>query len=101
MPTFRSINEFAKFASDSLFKLHVFGMWPRIILQATNYPLENPAKANGQKTVSRAEWLIWERSLELDPKIKDFVMFGDFGADNARMDFEFERSRHYTSSLRN
>jgi len=79
--------EFAKFASDWLFKLHEFGMWPRIILQATNYPRINPALAKGQKSISRAEWLIWQRVLQLDHKISDFVMFGDFGADNAHMDF--------------
>jgi hypothetical protein len=80
-------DEFAKFASEWLFKLHEFGMWPRILLQATNYPLANPAPANGQRSISRSEWLIWLRILELDPKVREFVMFGDFGADNARIDF--------------
>jgi hypothetical protein len=79
--------EFAKFVSDWLFKLREFGVWPRIILQATNYPRINPAPINGHKSVPRTEWLIWQRILQLDPKIADFVMFGDFGADNAHMDF--------------
>ena len=80
-------DEFAKFATDWLYKLQGFGMWPRIILQATNYPWKNPAVAKGQQSVTRAEWLIWQRILKFDPKIKDFVIFGDFGADNAHINF--------------
>jgi hypothetical protein len=78
---------FANFAGEWLFKLHAFGKWPRIIFQATSYPLKNPAPAKGERRVSRAEWLIWQRIVQLDPKIKDFVIFGDFGADNAHIDF--------------
>jgi|HubBroStandDraft_1064217.scaffolds.fasta_scaffold00040_41 hypothetical protein len=81
-------DEFAKFASDWLHRLQGYGMWPRMIFQATNYPLHNPAPAKGQKSVARAEWSIWKRIIELDAQIKNFVMFGDFGADNAHIDFE-------------
>jgi hypothetical protein len=80
-------DEFAKFVSDWLFKIHGFGKWQRIIVQATNYPKVNPAPPEGQHSVSRAEWLIWLRILQLDAQIRDFVMFGDFGADNAHIDF--------------
>jgi hypothetical protein len=80
---------FAKFATDWLVQLHGFGMWPRIILLATNYPRgKNPAAENGDKTIPRAEWSIWKRILELDPTVKDYVMFGDYGADNAHIDFD-------------
>ncbi len=79
---------FAKFAIDWLLQLHGFGMWPRIILLATNYPRgKNPAAVNGEKTISRAEWVIWKRILELDPSVRNYVMFGDYGADNAHVDF--------------
>jgi hypothetical protein len=63
-------------------------MWPRIILLASNYPRKNPAAGGGEKTISRAEWLIWKRILELDPSVRDYVMFGDYGADNAEIDFD-------------
>jgi len=81
-------DEFAKSAIDWLLQLHGFGMWPRIILLATNYPRKNPAAANGEKTISRAEWVIWKRILELDPSVRDYVTFGDYGADNAHVDFD-------------
>ena len=80
-------DEFSKFANDWLHRLREFGMWSRIVFQATGYPWKNPAPANGEKAVLREEWSVWRRMLELDPHIKDFVMFGDFGADNAKMDF--------------
>jgi hypothetical protein len=80
-------DRFAKFAIGRLVQLHEIGTWPRIVLQTTNYPRTNPASKNGQKTISRAEWLVWQRVIELDPKIRDFVMFGDFGADHGHIDF--------------
>jgi hypothetical protein len=50
------IDAFAKFAIDWLVQLHGFGMWPRIILLATNYPRgKNPAAANGEKTNPRID----------------------------------------------
>jgi Beta protein len=79
---------FAKFAIDWLVQLRGFGMWPRIILLATNYPRKNPAAENAEKTIPRAEWSVWKRILELDPTVKDYVMFGDYGADNAEIDFD-------------
>jgi hypothetical protein len=81
-------DNFAKSAIDWLLQLHAYGMWPRIILLATNYPRgKNPAAAKGEKSIPRAEWMIWQRILELDPTLKDYVMFGDYGADNAHIDF--------------
>jgi hypothetical protein len=80
-------DEFSKFANDWLHRLRELGMWSRIVFQATGYPWKNPAPDNGEKTVVRDEWSVWTRMLELDPHIKDFVMFGDFGADNADIDF--------------
>jgi hypothetical protein len=80
-------DEFAKFATEWLLRLHSFGMWPRIILQATNYPRKNPAVAKGQKSILRAEWLVWKRIIQLDLTVKDYVTFGDFAADNAHIDF--------------
>lgn len=81
-------DEFSRFANDWLHRLREFGMWSRIVFQATSYPRENPAPNNGDKSVVRNEWLVWRRMLEIDPDIKDFVMFGDFGADHANIDFD-------------
>jgi hypothetical protein len=80
--------EFATFANEWLLRLRGFGMWPRIVFESTNYPLKNPAPANGAISVTRAEWSTWKRVLDLDPNVRDFVLFGDFGADHADIDFE-------------
>jgi hypothetical protein len=82
------IEAFARSAIDWLLQLHGLGTWPRIILLATNYPRgKNPAPTNDMKTIPRGEWLIWKRILEIDPTVKNYVMFGDYGADNAHIDF--------------
>jgi hypothetical protein len=81
-------DDFGKSAIEWLLQLHGYGMWPRIILLATNYPRgKNPAPADGAKTIPRAEWSIWKRILELDSSVRDYAMFGDYGADNAHIDF--------------
>jgi hypothetical protein len=82
------IDDFAKSVINWLIELRGYGTWRRIIVLATNYPRgKNPAPPNGTKTISRAEWLIWKRVLELDPSIRDFAVFGDYGADNAELNF--------------
>lgn len=78
---------FAKFVADWLFKIRAYGTWPRIVLQASSYPLKNPAKANNECRVRRSEWLAWQHLVGLDRSIKDFVLYGDFGADNGHIDF--------------
>lgn len=79
--------EFARFAHDWLFKLQQTGMWQRTVIQATNYPEQNPAKPNGSAKIGRNEWLVWEQLFGLDPRVRELAMFGDFGADNAKIDF--------------
>ena len=80
--------DFANFAIDWLVRLRGFGTWPRIILLATNYPRgRNPAAPGGEERILRAEWLIWNRIFRIDPSVGDYVMFGDYGADNAEIDF--------------
>lgn len=81
-------SDFAEFARHWLFQLRSFGPWYKIIMQATSYPRSNPAGLHGTHDVGRNEWYIWERLLVLDASIKEFTMFGDFGADHGKIDFD-------------
>jgi transcriptional regulator with XRE-family HTH domain len=83
-----SPDEFAKFVAETLFKLRSFGTWAKIIVQATSYPIKNPALDNSTADVPRKEWDLWQAILKIDSAIRDFAMFGDFGADNAHIDFK-------------
>jgi Beta protein len=81
--------EFANFVHDWLFRLQQVGNWRRIVVQATNYPVErNPASPNGSFTVCRTEWKIWESLCARESRVQEIAMFGDFGADNANFSFK-------------
>jgi hypothetical protein len=80
--------EFAKFLTEWLYKLRSFGSWARIIPHGSNYPLKNPAKTNSSTFVQRSEYIAWQHAAQLDPDIKTFSIFGDFGADHGHIDFE-------------
>jgi hypothetical protein len=79
---------FAAFIASQINKLLKYGTWQRIVVQATNYPEKNPAPNNGNYIVSRSEWIVWQELLKLDRDITKVAIFGDFGADNARMNFK-------------
>ncbi|MGE3280091.1 MAG: beta family protein [Alphaproteobacteria bacterium] len=82
------IEDFAKSLIEWLVELRGFGTWRRIIVLATNYPRgKNPAPADGMAAIPRSEWAIWQRVQQMDQSIRSFAMFGDYGADNARIDF--------------
>jgi hypothetical protein len=83
-----SPNEFAKFVAETLFKLRGIGAWAKIIVQATNYPFRNPAQDDNTADVPRKEWELWQATLKIDKAIRELAMFGDFGADNAHIDFK-------------
>jgi hypothetical protein len=80
--------EFAKFVAETLFKLRDFGAWAKIIVQSTSYPFKNPANDDSSADVARNEWQMWLALREIDSEIPNFAMFGDFGADNAHIDFK-------------
>jgi hypothetical protein len=82
-----NVEEFSPFVLDWLFRLQQIGLWCRTVVQATNYPEKNPASTNSTAKIDRREWLIWSRLVELDPRVREIAMFGDFGADNAKMSF--------------
>jgi hypothetical protein len=81
------IDAFAEFEAEWILRTQEFGLWRRVVAVATNYPEVNPAPENGQIQVARNEWLAWKQALSLNPRVGQLAMFGDFGADNARIDF--------------
>lgn len=81
------VEAFAAFEAEWILRAQEFGLWRRVIVAATNYPEKNPAPENGQTKVGRNEWLAWKHALSLNSRVRELAMFGDFGADNARIDF--------------
>lgn len=81
------IKTFPPFVLNWLWQLRSIGDWKRIIVETTNFPKKNPAKNNSVEYVARQEWLNWIEIFRMDNTIRDFAMFGDFGADNAKFDF--------------
>jgi hypothetical protein len=67
--------------------LQELGQWRQIIFQGTNYPEFNPAAAGSQHIVSRNEWIAWQQAVKFDPQTADQMIFGDYGADCAKMEF--------------
>jgi len=82
-----NVASFVRFTTEWLARLHHFGAWKRIIVEASNYPTTNPAPHNGKFIVSRNEWLSWEQVVKADRDILGWAQFGDFGADHGQIDF--------------
>jgi hypothetical protein len=81
------VDAFSAFEAEWILRTQEFGLWRRVIVAATNYPEKNPSPENGQAKAGRNEWLAWKQALSLSPRVGELAMFGDFGADNARIDF--------------
>lgn len=80
--------EFSRSVLVWLGQLQEIGLWRRIIVTWSSYPFKNPALANSSATVLRKEWKIWKAVVALDRRVDNFCMFGDFGADNSKIQFK-------------
>lgn len=78
---------FARFTGEWIGKLHQFGLWKRIVVEASSYPVKNPAQPNSETTVSRNEWSSWTELVAQDKSVLEWASFGDFGADHGHIDF--------------
>lgn len=89
----------ATFAQVALEELQGIGRWRHVIFQGTNYPESNPADADGNVIVSRNEWLAWKEAVKLDGTSPEHLVFGDYGADCAKFEFNAASGgipiRHY------
>lgn len=81
-------DEFAKSMIGWLFALRGLGNWSKIILSGCSFPRKNPAPDKGQASLPRSEWRLWKWAVSLEPTLREFVIFGDYGADNAYFQFD-------------
>lgn len=74
------------------------GMWQQIVFQGTNFPEVNPAEPASFELVPRNEWKAWKLAVKFDPNTAEHFLFGDYGADCAKMVFNGSGGRairHY------
>lgn len=78
----------APIISDALQTLQEIGPWRHVIFQGTHYPEVNPAKDGNVEIWPRNEWLAWREAIHFDPSTAEYMIFGDYAADCAKMNFE-------------
>ncbi|MEL6920179.1 MAG: beta family protein [Pseudomonadota bacterium] len=74
------------------------GRWQQIVFQGTNFPEKNPAEPSSFELVPRNEWKAWKLAVKFDPNTAEHFVFGDYGADCAKMVFNGSGGRairHY------
>jgi hypothetical protein len=79
-------------------QLQEVGEWQHIIFQGTHYPESNRVADGARELWPRNEWAAWKEAVRFDPSTADYMMFGDYAADSAKMDFRKGRAaaiRHY------
>ena len=77
----------APIISGALETLQEIGTWRHIIFQGTHYPEVNPAKDGTAEIWPRNEWLAWRAAVRFDPTTAEYMIFGDYAADCAKMAF--------------
>jgi hypothetical protein len=89
----------APIISGVLETLQDLGSWQLIAFQGTHYPDKNPAKEPGSRILwPRNEWIAWKDAVRFDPATADHMIFGDYAADCATIEFGSARARairHY------
>lgn len=77
--------------------------WRHVIFQGTNFPEKNPAEPASSFLVARNEWIAWKQAVAFDPDTADYLLFGDYAADNARLIFGAKGGgpaiRHYRYTI--
>jgi T4 beta protein len=63
-------------------------LWQQIVFQGTNYPETNPADPDSHTLVPRNEWIAWRKAVRFDPATADYMIFGDYAADCAKILFK-------------
>lgn len=77
----------------SLEQLQGLGWWQMIVFLGTHYPEKNPAKPGHTFIQPRNEWLAWREAVKFDPSTAQQLVFGDFAADSAKIDFKAGRAQ--------
>lgn len=93
---FHMVSPIIGFALEALQDL---GPWQLIVFQGTHYPEKNPAVQAGQTVAwPRNEWHAWHEAVKFDANTAEQLIFGDYAADCAKMNFKKARAqaiRHY------
>lgn len=63
------------------------GLWQRVVFQASNFPIKNPAAPGKTELIPRHEWDVFHAALEECGIPPDRLGYGDFGADHGTMAF--------------
>lgn len=71
----------------ALEQLQAIGQWRLVVFLGTNYPEKNPAEAGQTVTQPRNEWHAWSEAVKFDPSTAEHMIFGDFAADCAKIEF--------------
>lgn len=71
----------------ALEQLQEYGDWQLISFQGTHYPEKNPAKPGQTVIHPRNEWRAWREAVKFDPSTAEYMIFGDYAADSAKIDF--------------
>jgi hypothetical protein len=71
----------------ALHDLEEIARWRAIVFQGTNYPEVNPAAHGSDDLVPRNEWAAWVQAVQFGKETEDHLVFGDYAADCARMNF--------------
>jgi hypothetical protein len=77
----------APIIGGALETLQEVGPWRHIIFQGTHYPEVNPAKDGTVEIWPRNEWRAWREAVRFDPSTAEYMIFGDYAADCAKMTF--------------
>lgn len=77
----------------ALEQLQGLGQWQMIVFQGTHYPEKNPAKPGQTFIQPRNEWHAWTQAVKFDPSTAQQMVFGDFAADSAKIDFKVGRAQ--------
>ena len=74
-------------AQAALEDLQAIGNWREVVFQGSNYPEFNPAEPDSYIYVPRNEWLAWQDATKFDANTSEHLIFGDYGADCAKIEF--------------
>lgn len=71
----------------ALEQLQTIGQWRLIVFLGTSYPEKNPAQFGQTITQPRNEWHAWIEAVKFDPSTAEHLIFGDYAADCAKIEF--------------
>lgn len=84
---FTNADRVAPVIAGILDMLQSSALWQQIVFQGTNFPETNPADPGSHSLVARNEWIAWRKAVRFEPATADYMIFGDYAADCAKIVF--------------